>query len=119
MKIFEEQLLRLKQALKVSADQDVAALLGLSKAAFSDRKKRESFPTKEVFALAQKQPELCLDPDLIVTGVSTKVETAGAREASMLECFRKLSNRDQQRMLEIALLWSGEMGLALPDSKKR
>ncbi len=114
MNSFEEQLLRLKQSVKVSDDQDIAALLGMSKAAFSGRKTRESFPTKEVFALATKQPDLGLDPDWIVTGSSNKMEAANSREASLLQYFQKLNNKDQIRLLNMAQLWSGEMVLALP-----
>lgn len=112
MNFFDEPLLRLKQTVKMTADQDVAALLGMTKAAFSDRKKRGSFPIKEVFALAAQKPELGLDPDWIVTGSSSKMQTANSREASLLQNFQKLSDRDQVRLLNIAQLWSGEMVLA-------
>lgn len=115
MDLFEEATLRLKQQLKVTEDKEVAALLGISASALNMRKKRGNFPIKEVFALAAKRPELGLDPDWIVTGASNKVETAGSREASLLQCFRKLSDRDQKRVLEIALLWSGFMKLAPAD----
>lgn len=114
MNFFEEATLRLKQQLNVTEDQEVAAALGLSKHAWMGRKKRESFPFKEVAALAHNRPELKLDYEWIATGVSNKMETAGVREAGLLQCFRKLSDREQQRLYEIALLWSGEMALALP-----
>lgn len=111
MNIFQEATLRLKQQLKVTEDQEAAVILGLTKHAWMGRKKRDSFPAKEVFALAAQRPELELDPDWIVTGVSTKVQTAGNREASLLECYRKLTDREQKKLLEIALLWSGTMKL--------
>ena len=117
MDFFEEAALRLKQQLKVKDDKEVAAALGMSASALNMRKKRGNFPIKEVFALAAQRPELGLDPDWIVTGSSHKMETADSREASLLQCFRKLPDRDQQRLLHVALLWSGEMVLALPPAK--
>jgi len=69
MDFFQEALLRLKAQLKLERDQEVAEVLGLTKSAFSERKKRGSFPEKEVLALARKSPELGLDLDFIFTGV--------------------------------------------------
>ncbi len=117
MNEFEKSLLRLKEQLGVAADKDAAELLGLSDKALNARKRRDSFPIKEVFALAAQRPELGLDPDLIVTGTSNKMETAGSREASLLQCFKKLNDKEQLQLLHIALLWSGEMVLALPSTK--
>jgi hypothetical protein len=68
MNNFEKQLLRLKQALAVSADQEVAALLGLTKAAFSDRKVRDAFPEDKLLALSARRPELGLNVDYVLTG---------------------------------------------------
>lgn len=117
MNFFEEASLRLKQQLKVTEDRQAAELLGMTRNAWTLRKRRENFPTKEVFALAAQRPELGLDPDWIVTGSSNKMETAGSREASLLQCFRKLTDGDQQRLLQSALLWSGEMVLSIPQRK--
>lgn len=85
MNNFDDQLLRLKQAVKTHADQDVAALLGLSKAAFSDRKKRGAFPEDKVWALAKQKPELLIDVDYVLNGkrtlahVKAKLATSGER----------------------------------------
>lgn len=117
MNFFEEASLRLKQQLKVTEDRQAAELLGMTRNAWTLRKRRENFPTKEVFALAAQRPELGLDPDWIVTGSSNKMETAGSREASLLQCFRKLTDGDQQRLLQSALLWSGEMVLSIPQRR--
>lgn len=68
MKKFDEQLLRLKQAVKLTEDQDVAVLLGLSKAAFSDRKKRDAFPEDKLWALATRRPDLMIDPMYVLMG---------------------------------------------------
>ncbi len=68
MKNFDAQLLRLKQALGVSSDQEVAAALGLTKAAFSDRKRRDAFPEEKLYALAAKRPDLHLDVLYVLVG---------------------------------------------------
>lgn len=111
MNEFNKQLLRLKEETGIIEDQGIAALLGLSKAAFSDRKKRDSFPIKEVFALAAQRPELGLDPDYIVTGTSKHMETSSMDEASLLQCYQKMNAQQQHQLRQIALLWSGEMKL--------
>lgn len=71
MKTFDEQLLRLKQVVKVTADQEVAALLGMTKAAFSERKKRGAFPEDKLWALATQRPDLDLDALYILNGIDT------------------------------------------------
>lgn len=68
MKIFDEQLLRLKQAAGMTADQDVAALLGMTKAAFFQRKSRNAFPEEKLLALSARRPELGLDVTYVMTG---------------------------------------------------
>lgn len=74
MREFDQQLLRLKQALGVTEDQGVAEALGLSKAAFADRKRRDAFPTDKLRALAGDRPELLLDVKYVLTGVSDELE---------------------------------------------
>ncbi|MBF1164463.1 MAG: helix-turn-helix domain-containing protein [Dechloromonas agitata] len=68
MREFDRQLIRLKEALGVTEDQDVANALGLSKAALSDRKKRGAFPDDKLLALIAKRPDLRLDFDYITIG---------------------------------------------------
>ena len=68
MREFDRQLIRLKEALGVTEDQDVANALGLSKAALSDRKKRGAFPDDKLLALIAKRPDLGLDFDYITLG---------------------------------------------------
>ncbi|MCK9606218.1 MAG: helix-turn-helix domain containing protein [Methylomonas sp.] len=111
MNFFEEATLRLKQQLKVTEDKEAAELLGLNASAWAKRKKRESFPTKEVFALATQRPELGLDPDWIVTGTSLKTEIEGNEELSLLQCYRMMNSHNQYQLRQIALLWSGVMEL--------
>lgn len=77
---FEEQLLRLKQALGTTEDQEVAEALGLTKAAFAQRKKRGSFPAAELRVLAAENPRLQLDVGHVLTG-KTQQQTAVALAA--------------------------------------
>lgn len=65
---FQKFLLRLKEALGVAADKDVAALLGFESRAFAARKRRNSIPDTELYALSAKRPELNLDVQYILTG---------------------------------------------------
>lgn len=81
MDFFSDSLLRLKHYLRVSKDQEVANALGLSKTAFSERKKRNSFPEKELRALAQQRPELGIDVDYVLTGAGRDGVTSAAAMA--------------------------------------
>lgn len=74
MKIFDACLLRLKQATQLPSDQEVAELLGMTKAALSDRKRRDSFPVEKVRALAQQRPELRIDVHYVLTGITTEAQ---------------------------------------------
>jgi hypothetical protein len=71
---FDLQLLRLKQALRLTEDKDVAAMLGMTKAAFSARKVRQAFPADKVKALAADRPDLNLDVKYILTGESDELD---------------------------------------------
>lgn len=71
---FDLQLLRLKQALRLTEDKDVAAMLGMTKAAFSARKVRQAFPADKVKALAADRPELNLDVKYVLTGKSDELD---------------------------------------------
>lgn len=77
MQEFEQQLLRLKTMLRMTSDQDVAAALGMSKAAFSDRKRRNSFPADKLYALAATRPDLVIDAEFVLTGKSAKERYIG------------------------------------------
>lgn len=71
MDIFEIEraLLRLKEMVNVKTDKDIAALLGMDVSAFNKRKKRNSFPERELLALAEARPELGIDTYYVLTGV--------------------------------------------------
>lgn len=82
MNSFEAALSRLKHALRVSNDADVAKALGMSKTAFAERKRRGSFPDRQLLALAAARPDLQLDPSFVLHG-----ETAADTAAKMLKNF--------------------------------
>lgn len=119
MYFFNDSVLRLKQQLKIQSDKEAAEALGLSPAAFNNRKKRGNFPAKEVFALAAQRPELCLDPDWIVTGSSKKMETEGDAEGSLIQCYRIMSKHDQGMLVKIAIAMSGVTDLSGEEINRR
>src|SRR5690625_7281690 len=67
MREFDIQLLRLKKVLGVTEDQQVAQFLGMTKHAFSDRKRRGAFPMDKVLALKATRPDLAIDDVYIRT----------------------------------------------------
>ena len=77
---FEAKLNRLKTVLHVTKDKEAGEALGLKEKAFNARKTRGSFPEKELRALAQQRPELGLDVDYVLTGV-TEEESLRQRAA--------------------------------------
>lgn len=119
MNIFENSLLRLKEQLGAAADKDVAERLGLSDKALNARKRRDSFPIKEVFALAAQQPELGLDPDWIVTGISSRMETEDRGEAHLLQCYRLMNAHDRKNMNKIAAAISDVVNLSGEEIERR
>ena len=70
MNFFDEATLRLKQQLKVTEDKQAAQALGLAANAWGMRKRRNAFPEKELYALAAKRPELGIDVDYVLTGIT-------------------------------------------------
>lgn len=104
MNFFDEASLRLKQQLKVTEDKQVAEALGMTGNAWTMRKRRGSFPEKELRALAQQRPELGLDVEYVLTGGRLT-----ARERSMFDSARaatlaagSLNEADRNRMLALA-----------------
>lgn len=59
---------RLKEAIGVTTDREVAEALGLSEKAFASRKRRGSFPETELYALVARRPELPIDTAYVLTG---------------------------------------------------
>lgn len=102
MDFFEEATLRLKQQLKVTEDKQVAEFFGMTGKAWTARKRRDSFPIKELWALAAQRPELGLDPDLIITGHGIHMSTAGKDEAYLLQCYRLMTPQNRSALLKTA-----------------
>lgn len=94
MDLFSDVLSRLKHELRTSKDQEIAAALGMSKTAFSERKKRNSFPEKELYALAATRPDLQLDIAYILTGMPNTVGQAvqQIKDSGRLGDFSALGN---------------------------
>jgi hypothetical protein len=111
MNEFDAAVLRLKGQVGVTEDQALAALLGLSKASFSDRKRRRSFPADKVRSLAHQRPDLNIDVDYVLTGVAqaaleminaaqagTPLVKVGGAELQLLEHYRLCSQPDQEAL---------------------
>ncbi len=113
MIFFEEATLRLKQQLKLVQDREVAPVLGMTPRAWAGRKKNESFPANELYALAAKRPDLQLDVDYILTGAPSTVRSAlhqtaierqqhEAITAQLLADWQACSVEDQRLLCELA-----------------
>lgn len=85
MDSFEKILTRLKSSLQVTQDQEVAAVLGLTKQAFAERKKREAFPELELYRIAASRPELKLDATYVLTGVHAHTQALVALDQRAAE----------------------------------
>lgn len=100
MNRFDEQLLRLKQVLGLTKDHEVASALGLSKAAFSNRKQKGNFPSELVIKLLSNRSDAELM--YVLTGArwdsdETLMEDIMARGA--------LEAGDQRRLASVARLY--------------
>lgn len=73
---FDAKSLRLKQQVSVRLDKDLAALLGFSAAAWACRKRFDSFPERDLYALIAKRPDLRIDVGYVLTGTPTQTPAA-------------------------------------------
>ena len=97
---FHERLGRLKVALRARKDKEVAEALGLGEKAFNARKARNSFPEKELRALAQQRPELGIDVEYVLTGGRlTQRERDHLESARALTLGLPMDEGDRQRLL--------------------
>jgi hypothetical protein len=89
---FEAALLRLKGALQVTTDKEVAALLGMAPNALNERKRRDAFPVDMVRALSLTHH---FDADYVITGVAQAAleVIAAVREGRP---FTQVGPEDQQ-----------------------
>lgn len=67
---FQGKLLRMKECLGLPEDQQVAAALGLTRAAFSERKRRGAFPDERLAFTGLRYSEL--DAHYVLTGSRSK-----------------------------------------------
>lgn len=83
--LFSEKLDRLKHSLRMSKDGEIAAALGLTKSAFSERKKRGAFPVEALYALSSARPELGLDVAYVLTGIPAQAQALLAAKQQRIE----------------------------------
>lgn len=103
MDFFPDSLARLKHALRVSKDQEVAQALELSKTAFSERKKRGAFPEKELRALAARRPELGIDVNYVLTGIDGSAQALlDAKQARLTRAIDAGLHFEEVRAMEMA-----------------
>lgn len=115
---FEAALLRLKAALQVQTDKEVAAVLGMSPTALNDRKKRDSFPDDRVRSIAA---QLHFDADYVITGVSQAalemiqaardgkpMKKVSAEDAALLSRWHQCSQADQLLLLGLLKRLTGD-----------
>jgi transcriptional regulator with XRE-family HTH domain len=112
MREFDQQLLRLKAVLGMTSDQEVAAALGMTKAAFSDRKKRGAFPEEKVLALATLRQDLQIDPQYVLSGQRSTSNVASTQhlppdEQLLLDSYRGLNAAKKKQLL--ASLLTGDV----------
>jgi hypothetical protein len=88
MNSFEEKLLRLKQELRATEDGDVAKALQMTSAAFSERKRRESFPVDRLFAL-QEGGRPALDVAYVLTGMRLQGHARTSTEATLRVSYER------------------------------
>lgn len=75
--IFNEVIDRLKKALKIKADYEIAERLNMKAGAFNARKKSDSLPYEELLLLAELEK---LDYNWLLTGEGTMLKGGGANE---------------------------------------
>lgn len=76
---FEAVIGRLKKALQIKEDKQMAELLGMSPAAFNGRKKSDSIPFDAVISLSAKEN---LDYNWLLTGSGSMLKGGGAANES-------------------------------------
>lgn len=113
MSFFEEATLRLKQQLKVSEDRQVAEILGMTSQAFVMRKKRGSFPEKELWALVAQRPDLKLDVGYILNGISKSHAAPVKSLIKIIDRFLTVYNLNTDQADEALSLPPGTVAKAL------
>jgi hypothetical protein len=123
--LFEAALLRLKGALQVTTDKEVAELLGMSPNALNERKRRDSFPEDRVRSLAAK---LHFDAEYVIGGVAQAalevidaaregkpMRKVSAEDAALLSRWHQCSKADQLLLLSLLRRLEGAPPSLAPD----
>jgi transcriptional regulator with XRE-family HTH domain len=113
MNFFSEIVARLKYELHVSKDMEVADALGLSKSAFSERKRRGEFPEKKLWALAESRPELNLDVGYVLNGIKRSHATPEKSLLEIIDRFLLVYNVNSEQADEALSLPPGTIDKAL------
>ncbi len=125
--LFEAALLRLKGALQVTTDKEVAELLGMSPNALNERKRRDAFPEDKVRALAAK---LHFDADYVIGGVAQAalelidaaregrpMKKVSAEDAALLAQWHSCTPSDQAMLLALIKRLAGGNPSLAPDGR--
>ncbi|MDR0673321.1 MAG: helix-turn-helix domain containing protein [Zoogloeaceae bacterium] len=113
MNFFSDSAARLKYALRVSKDGEVAAALGLSKTAFAERKRRGAFPEKELHALAARRPDLALDVGYVLNGVAGSAAGENKSLVEIIDRFLTVYRLNAEQADEALSLPPGTIARAL------
>lgn len=117
MNSFPDVLSRLKHLLRVSKDNEVALILGMTKTAFAERKRRGSFPDRELRQLAAERPDLEIDVDYVLNGATAK-DTAARMLANFGPRLREVRG-DQSPAKFAKLIGVSTADLAALEAGKR
>lgn len=113
MNFFEEATLRLKQQLKVTEDRQVAEFLGMTGKAWTARKRRNSFPEKELWVLLAQRPELKLDMGYVLNGIGESHATPVKSLIEIIDRFLTVYNLNTDQADEKLSLPPGTIAKAL------
>lgn len=79
MTLFDQALTRLKNAVNIKNDSDIALLLKMPQSTFASKKARGSFPEEELKDLIQREPWREIDFEFIMTGELSTFEQINRR----------------------------------------
>lgn len=114
MNDFAQQLGRLKIALGKSKDVEVADALGMAKTALAERKRRGSFPDRELYALAAKRPDLKIDVAYVLTGIPSEAHSRLSDLQAGLDMTMAAGAKTLAEMKAGGQLMAQQMGHARP-----
>ena len=113
-----EQFARLKQVLGATEDKQVAVVLGITPAAYSDRKRRGSFPEDKVLALAARRPDLEIDVHYVLSG-ERLTERQRAMTASLVRAMEASAIAPEEKAALRAEMLTVQRTLAAQNARRR